>query len=116
VHYVDSPGPGTYYYRVRAFYQGWLSVDAGPASATAGVPVVTTGFQDCVGGSNAAETTAAGDGNGYETNPARACGLDGLFTQDASSGSGGTQSCDWPRRSTEGSHRWWLAGLPATVV
>ena len=38
---VDSPPNGTYWYVVRAFYQGWESVDAGPVSATVGPPDAT---------------------------------------------------------------------------
>ena len=34
VTYVDTPADGTYWYTVRAYYQGWESVDAGPVSAS----------------------------------------------------------------------------------
>ncbi len=33
VGYTDTPADGTYWYKVRAYYQGWESVDAGPVSA-----------------------------------------------------------------------------------
>ncbi len=34
VSYSDTPTDGTYWYKVRAYYQGWESVDAGPVSAS----------------------------------------------------------------------------------
>ncbi len=93
VTYVDSPSAGTYFYKVRAYYQNWSSVDAGPVSATVGSPSTSTGYKACAAASNAADTTAAGDNNGYETNPGNGCALDNTFAVDANSGSGGTQSC-----------------------
>jgi hypothetical protein len=115
VTYVDAPPVGTHFYQVRAYYQDWESVAAGPVSATAGTPLVTTGWRDCLAASNAADTSGAGDNNGYQANADRACAPDGLFAQDAGSGTGGSQSCGtgatpdaWDR------HRWWGydLGLP----
>ena len=118
--YTDSPSAGTYYYQVRAFYQNWESVDAGPVSATVGSPPTSTGLQDCVVGSDAADTLLAGDNNGYQTNPTRACALDGLFARDASSGTGGTESCGIVAVPDvrKDRHRWWgyAFGLPGTVT
>ncbi len=34
VSYTDTPADGTYWYKVRAYYQGWESVDAGPVSGS----------------------------------------------------------------------------------
>ena len=39
--YLDSPSAGTYYYTIRAYFQGWESVDAGPVSATVASPDTT---------------------------------------------------------------------------
>lgn len=38
---TDAPADGTYYYTVRAYFQGWESTAAGPASATATTPDTT---------------------------------------------------------------------------
>jgi hypothetical protein len=104
---------------VRAYYQNWESRDAGPVSATAGTPSTTTGFVDCVAASNAADAVAAGDDNGYQTNADRACASDGTFAQDASSGTGGSESCGiGPVPDVrKDSHRWWgyAFGLPGSV-
>jgi hypothetical protein len=42
---------------------------------------------------NAAETSSAGDNNGYETTPGNAQALDGLFAVDANSGTSTSTSC-----------------------
>ena len=47
VTYVDSPPAGTYFYKVRAYYQNWSSVNAGPVSATVGSPSTSTGYKAC---------------------------------------------------------------------
>jgi hypothetical protein len=115
--YADSPSGGTYYYKVRAYFQSWESVDAGPASA---VVQAQTGYKPCVGASNAADTTGAGDNNGYQTSPARACVDDSLFANDGSSGSGGSQSCGTGAvpDATKDRHQFWgyALGLPASVT
>jgi hypothetical protein len=117
--YIDSPAAGTYFYKVRAFLQNWSSVDAGPASATVG-SATGTGYKDCVGTSNLAETVNAGDNNGYQTNPNRACGVaDGLFARDPNSGTGGTESCGTGTTpdTRKDQHRWWgyAFGMPGAV-
>ena len=105
---------------MRAYYQDWESVDAGPVSATVGGPSTSTGFKDCVAASNAADTTAAGDNNGYQTNANRACSRNGTFAADGSSGTGGTQSCGVGAVPDvrKDRHRWWgyAFGLPGTVT
>jgi hypothetical protein len=124
VTYVDSPSAGTYYYKVRASYQSWSSSFAGPVSATAGSPSASTGYKDCVAASNAADTSGAGDNNGYETAPTNGCALDGLLAQDGvslgGSGSGGTQSCGTgvTPDARKDRHRWWgfAFGLPGSVT
>jgi hypothetical protein len=113
---TDSPGSGTWYYVLRSTYQSWSSVDSVQASASVGAPT-TTPYADCT--SQAAETTAAGDNNGYEAIPLRACADDGLTANDASSGTGGTQVCGvGPVPSVlKDQHRFWgyALSLPATV-
>ncbi len=117
VTYLDSPAAGAYYYTVRSYYQSWESVDAGPLNA---VVQAQTGYKACVGASNAADVINAGDNNGYQTNPTRACTDDSSFATDPSSGTGGTQSCGAGAvpDTTKDSHRFWgyALGLPATVT
>ncbi|HEX9823253.1 MAG TPA: fibronectin type III domain-containing protein, partial [Actinomycetota bacterium] len=63
--FVDSPGNGTYYYVVRAFYQSWESVNSNQASATVAVGIAydssssTTG----TGGSLTWSHTVGSDSN-----------------------------------------------------
>ena len=111
---VDDPGSGTFWYRLRAYYQSWESVDSNTVSAVDG----TTLYKPCT--TTAAQTPSAGDNNGYETNPTRACTDDSLFATDANSGTGGTQSCGTAAvpDTTKDQHRFWgyALGLPATVT
>jgi hypothetical protein len=86
----DSPANGTWYYVLRSTYQSWTSVASNEASASVGVPI-STAFVACT--SQAAVTSGAGDNNGYQGNPARACVDDSTDATDTSSGTGGTQSC-----------------------
>ncbi len=117
VTYLNSPAAGTYYYTVRAYYQSWESVDAGPVSA---VVQAQTGYKPCVGASNAADTVLAGDLNGYQSNPTRVCTDDSSFATDSNSGTGGTQSCGAGAvpDTTKDRHRFWgyALGLPASVT
>jgi hypothetical protein len=95
-------------------------VDAGPASATVAGPSMNTGYKDCVAVSNAADTTAAGDNNGYQTNADRACSSNGTFAADGSSGTGGNASCGVGAVPDvrKDRHRWWgyAFGLPGSVT
>jgi hypothetical protein len=113
---TDSPGSGTWYYVLRSVYQGWASVDSVPASATVAIPV-STPFAACT--TTAADTSGAGDNNGYQTNPARACVDDALDARDGSSGTGGTESCGSGATpaSTKDRHRFWgfATGVPGAV-
>ncbi len=119
VTFVDGPAAGTYWYKVRSYVQGWESVDAGPVSAVV-VAQVATGYKPCVAASNAADVASAGDNNGYQSNPTRACTDDSSFATDSNSGSGGTQSCGAGAVPdvTKDRHRLWgyALGLPATVT
>jgi hypothetical protein len=114
VTYVDNPGNGTFWYRIRAYFQNWESVDSSTVSATSG----TTLFIACA--SQAADTTGAGDNNGYEGNASRICTDDSSFATDSNSGTGGTQSCGTAAvpDATKDRHRAWgySLGLPGSVT
>ena len=110
---TDSPALGTWYYVLRTTFHNWSSVRSNEASVVLGVPAVTTGLTHCTTG--AAETSGAGDNNGYENNPSRVCVQDGLTAQDTNSGTNTTNSCT---SSAKDKHRFWgySFGLPATVT
>jgi len=109
---TDTPAAsGTYYYVLRSTFQNWTSVDSNQASAVVLLSPVSTGFKGCTGTSNAADT--GGDGNGYETNPANACGDDGLVATDANSGTSTTISC---ANAGKDRHRFWDFGLGVPVA
>jgi hypothetical protein len=107
---TDDPSPGTYSYVLRSYYQAWTSVDSNEATVTVAVPGATTGFKACA--SEASDT--GGDGDGYESNPARACADDSLFAIDFDSGITTNLSCTDPGQDR---HRFWgfALGLPATT-
>jgi hypothetical protein len=110
---TDTPATsGTYYYVLKSYFQNWLSAASNEASAMVTLPSVATGFKGCTGASNAADT--GGDGNGYETSPANACGDDALVASDANSGTSTTVSCS---NAGKDRHRFWDFGLgvPASV-
>jgi hypothetical protein len=113
---TDSPGAGTWYYVVRATAGSWDSVDSNEATAV--VTATSTTFKACV--STAADTSGAGDNNGYESNPARACISDGSNAVDAGSGNGGTASCGTGATPSvnKDRHRFWgfVLGMPGTVT
>jgi len=113
---TDSPGGGTWFYVIRATAGSWDSVDSNEATGV--VTTTSTAFTGCV--STAADTTGAGDNNGYEANPARACVSDGLTGNDASSGNGGTESCGTGATPNvnKDRHRFWgfVLGMPGTVT
>lgn len=113
---TDGPAPGTWHYVLRSTYQGWASVDSVPASAIVAIPV-TTSYAACT--TTAADTSGAGDNNGYQANPARACVDDSLDATDANSGTGGTESCGSGATpaSTKDRHRFWgfATGMPGVV-
>lgn len=115
---TDSPSVGTWYYVLTTTFQGWSSVNSNQASATVSAPT-STAFVTCVGTSNLADTSGAGDNNGYESNPSRACVNDSSYAVDTDSGSGGTQSCGSGATpdATKDRHRFWgfAFGLPGSV-
>lgn len=109
---TDSPGAGTWYYVLQTSLQGWTSASSNQATVI--VSAATTGSKDCT--ANAADTTGAGDNNGYQTSPANACGApDALVAKDTNSGTNTTVACP---NSGKDSHRFWgyPFGLPATVT
>lgn len=112
----DNPSAGTWYYVLRSTYQSWTSVNSNEDAAIAGNPV-STAYASCT--SNAADTSGAGDNNGYQTSPTRVCVDDASTATDGSSGTGGTQSCGTGSTpdATKDRHRFWgnAFGLPGSV-
>jgi hypothetical protein len=115
----DAPGNGTWYYVLRSVYQQWESALSNEASATIST-TTSTGFVGCEGGDDAAETSNAGDDNGYESNPSRACADDGSNATDSSTGTGGNASCGTGATpdTRKDQHRFWGfdLGLPGSVT
>lgn len=113
---TDSPGTGTWYYLMRSVYQSWLSVPSTEVSATVDPPI-TTALAACT--TTAADTSGAGDNNGYQGNPARACVNDSSDATDTNSGTGGTQSCGTGSTpdARKDRHRFWgfAHGVPGTA-
>jgi hypothetical protein len=115
--YTDGPAAGTYVYVLRAYVANWESAATNEVTATV-TAATSTGLQPCstTAGFNVADT--GGDGNGYETNPTRACGAapDGLFARDANTGTGGRSTvCT---NAANDRHRFWgyALGLPGSVT
>lgn len=110
----DAPAPGTWYYALRTRFHGWTSAPGNEVSVVVGAAAVTTPPAWC--SEQAAETVNAGDNNGYESNPSRACGApDGATALDQNSGTSTTNSCV---ASSKDRHRFWgyAIALPATVT
>ena len=106
---TNSPGNGTFYYVLRSTFQSWTSGVSNEATASTGP--TSTGLKGCA--NNAADT--GGDGNGYETNPANACAVDGSVATDASSGTSNSTVCT---NAGKDRHRFWgyAFGLPGSVT
>jgi hypothetical protein len=107
--YTESPPPGDYVYVVRSTFAGWTS----PDSAEAAVAVDTGPTAPATCGAQAAD--AGGDGNGYETSPASACGDDGVAARDVNSGTNNNTGCG---NAGKDKHRFWNFGLgvPASIT
>ena len=88
--YADSPGVGTFYYVVRAYFQNWESVNSSQASATVST-TTNTGFANCT--TDAAITTNSGDNNGFQLNPGNACADDAAFAEDTDGGIANSVVC-----------------------
>lgn len=114
---TDSPGAGTWYYTLLTTFEGWSSAASNETLATVSL-ATSTAYVPCV--STAADISGAGDNNGYETNPSRACVNDSLFAVDTNSGSGGTQSCGSGSApaATKDRHRFYgfALGIPGVVT
>jgi len=108
---TDNPANGTWYYVMQTYMESWTSGLSNEASVRVG-SVVTTAVKACA--NNAAETTNAGDNNGYESNAGNACATDGAYAQDANSGTDSSLSCS---STAKDKHRFWgyAFGLPASV-
>ena len=106
---TNSPGNGTFSYVLRSTFQGWSSVPSNEATAAVGAS--STGLKGC--SSNAADT--GGNGNGYESNAANACAVDGSVATDANSGTSSSTSCT---NAGKDRHRFWgyAFGLPGSVT
>jgi hypothetical protein len=115
---TDSPGTGTWYYVLKTTFQNWSSANTAEVSATVSV-ATSSAFVACVGASNLADASGAGDNNGYETNPSKACVSDSAYAVDTNSGNGGTQSCGTGATpdAAKDRHRFWgfAFGLPGSV-
>lgn len=110
---TDAPGAnGTYFYVLRSTFQNWRSVNSNQASATIAIGPTATGYRGCTTTSNAADT--GGDGNGYESLAANACGDDLAVATDANTGTNNTVACV---NAGKDRHRFWDFGLgiPASV-
>jgi hypothetical protein len=62
-----------------------------PTPTNTPAPVTSTGFLSP--SANAAQTTSAGDNNGYQSTPANAYANDSVFAVDTNSGNGTSTSC-----------------------
>jgi hypothetical protein len=113
----DSPGDGTWFYTLETTFQSWSSAASNEASATVTL-ATSTPYVPCT--TTAADTSGAGDNNGYETTPLRACTNDSLFAVDTNSGTGGTQSCGTGSTpaTNKDRHKFYgfALGLPAVVT
>jgi hypothetical protein len=107
---TDAPATGTWYYVLRTTFQNWTSLRSNEASVVVGGTPTSTGFKDCVN----TQAESGGDGNGYQTNPSRACLQDGLVAQDPNSGNTTSNLC---LNVGKDRHRFWgyAFGLPASV-
>ena len=88
---TDAPAAGTWYYVLRSVYGSWSSVTSNQASATVAGGPTSTSYAGCV--DQAADTTGAGDNDGYQTTPTLACADGGGFAADPNSGTGGSEAC-----------------------
>jgi hypothetical protein len=110
----DNPPPGTWHYALRTTFHDWTSALGNEVSVVVTDLSVTTPPAFC--GQQAAETANAGDNNGYESNPSRACGApDGSTALDHNSGTSTTNSCV---AGTKDKHRFWgyAIDLPEAVT
>jgi hypothetical protein len=100
----------SYTYRVRAYNAAGDSVYSNSASATTSSGPTSTGYKSPA--ANAAQTSNAGDNNGYQTTPANANADDGAFAVDTNSGTGTSTSCTNNGKDKHSYYNYGLA-LPA---
>lgn len=112
---TDTPPAGLWYYVLRTRFQNWSSVDSVSAAGAIGT---STLYMPCT--TTAADTAGAGDNNGYESSPARACTNDSLFALDANSGTSSSSTCGSGAApaTTKDRHKFYgfALGLPPTVT
>lgn len=89
--FSDTTANGIVYYVVRATVGNWTSGNSNEVSVTVvSTAATSTAWFNCAG--NAADT--GGDGDGYQSNPANACGnANTVYATDAQSGTNGSLSC-----------------------
>ena len=111
---TDSPANGTWYYVLQTVYLGWSSPSSNQAMVIVGTPVTTTSH-GCAPGSNAPETVASGNGDGYEQTPDSACALDGATAKDGNDGTTAATTCTDAGKDR---HKFWgyAFGLPGSVT
>ena len=113
---TNNPAVGTWYYVLRSTFGSWSSVNSNQASASV-TAAVSTAFAACT--TQAPDTTGAGDNNGYEGNPARACVNDSSDATDTDSGTTGSAVCGTGSvpAATRDRHRFWgfAHGVPGTA-
>jgi hypothetical protein len=109
---TDAPGGGVWFYVLQTTLHSWTSAPSNEASVVLGSSS-SSGLIDCV--SNAPETVASGHNDGYETNAANGCGLDGAVAVDAGSGTDDALTC---ADAGKDRHRFWgyALGLPSSVT
>ncbi len=79
---TDDPANGTWFYVLRATFQNWSSVRTNKAAVIVAKPSATTPVTQCIAAGSAAETTNAGDNDGDEGNPSRACAEQVVLTSN----------------------------------
>ncbi len=115
---TDAPTDGTWFYVLRSVAGAWRSLDSNEASAmVTTAPPISTAYAGCT--DQAADTTGAGDNNGFQTQPARACASDNLDAADPATGTTAGSSCGTGAvpNPAKDRHRFWgfATGLPGSV-
>ena len=113
---TDSPGAGTWYYVVRTTFQSWTSANSNEATAV--VTATSTTYAACV--TTLADSTGAGDNNGYQTTPANSCQSNNVYAVDTDSGTSTLATCGTGAvpEATKDRHRFYgfVTGLPGTAA
>jgi len=131
--YIQSPVAGTYTVTINAFnipngpQKFALVVDGGtigtgptptpPPTATptnTPPPSASTGYLAPTG--QAAQTSSAGDNNGYQTSPTNAFANDSIFAVDTNSGTGTSTSCTNNKKDKHLFFNYGFSSLSGTVL